>query len=87
MGKKTLQDQEGLLLFHCSCIHCFFMRFPIDAVYLSAEMKVVGIETLKPWRLGHFFKGAKHVLELPEGFAAGKIAVGDLLKITTKDAG
>jgi uncharacterized membrane protein (UPF0127 family) len=81
MGKKKLENNEGLLLFRCSSIHCFFMRFAIDTVYLSPEMKVLGIETVKPWRIGHFFRGTKHVLELPGGFAAGKIRVGDILTV------
>ncbi|HEX3039873.1 MAG TPA: DUF192 domain-containing protein [Caproiciproducens sp.] len=81
MGRKELKHNEGLLLFRCSSIHCFFMRFPIDTVYLSAKMEVLGIETVKPWRIGHIFRGTKHVLELPGGFAAVKIRVGDILVI------
>ncbi len=87
MGKKKLENNEGLLLFRCSSIHCFFMRFPIDTVYLSAKMEVLGIETVKPWRIGHFFRGTKHVLELPGGFAAGKIRVGDILMINEEQDG
>ena len=34
MGKKQLGQGEGLLL-NCSSIHCFFMKIPIDAVYIS----------------------------------------------------
>ena len=54
------------------------MRFPIDVVYLDKNMRVVGIETVKPWRLGHFFHGAWHVLELGEG-KAEKLYFGALL--------
>ncbi len=81
MGKNQLNENEGLLLFHCSAIHCFFMKFAIDAVYLSSGMKVLGIETLKPWKIGRVFRGAKHVLELPAGFTAGRVTVGDILSI------
>lgn len=81
MGKRSLKEQEGLLLVRCSCIHCLFMRFPIDAVYLSKDLQVLGIETVKPWMLGHYYRGTKHVLELPGNGAAGKIAVGDHLSL------
>ena len=78
MMKKQLGPSEGLLLKKCSSIHCLFMRFPIDVVYLDKNMRVVGIETVKPWRLGHFFHGAWHVLELGEG-KAEKLYFGALL--------
>jgi len=70
MGRRSLGCGEGLLLENCSSIHCFFMRFPIDAVYLDREFRVVGTETVAPWRVGHLFHGARHVLELSAGTAA-----------------
>ena len=79
MGKKSLGDEEGLLLMRCSSIHCFFMKIPIDAVYLTKNMTVLGIETLKPWRVGRFIKGTANVLELKAGRAL--VSVGDVLQI------
>ena len=69
MLRKNLPSGEGLLLKHCSAIHCCFMRFPIDAVYLSGSMRVVAVETVAPWHLGRAFPGVKHVLELNAGDA------------------
>ena len=69
MLRRALAPGEGLLLKNCSAIHCCFMRFPIDAVYLDGSMQVVAVETVKPWRLGGVFPGAKHVLELEAGTA------------------
>lgn len=80
MGKKHLDDGEGLLLMNSPCIHCFFMKIPIDAIYLSREMKVLGVETLKPWRIGKYFRNAAHVLELGEG-KASKVRPGDAIVI------
>lgn len=77
MGKKGLAEGEGLLLLNCPAIHCFFMRFPIDVVYLNKDMKVVGLETVRPWKIGHCFKDAAHVLELPAGAGELKVAIGD----------
>lgn len=76
MGKKRLGSGEGLLLQKSPSIHCFFMKITIDAVYLSKDMKVLGIETLKPWCIGKHFRKTVHVLELKEG-AASKVNVGD----------
>lgn len=72
MGKKHLGHDEGLLL-NCSSIHCFFMRIPIDAVYISGNMTVLGKQTLKPWRMGKWFAGTKYVLELRAGNASSVV--------------
>lgn len=85
MLRKTLSPGEGLLLRKCSSIHCCFMRFPIDVIYLSKDMTVVGIETVKPWRVGRIFPGAKHVLELEENRGSG-LQVGMKLTWKEKDA-
>ena len=66
MGRKCLTDGEGLLL-NCSSVHCFFMKFPIDVVYISKDMTVLGTQTLKPWRIGKWIAGTKYVLELRAG--------------------
>ncbi|WP_051280706.1 DUF192 domain-containing protein [Anaerovorax odorimutans] len=79
MGRKELNNGEGLLLLNTPLIHCFFMRITIDAVYLSKDMKVLGIETLKPWSIGTHFKKTSHVLELKKGTISLKVKVGDTI--------
>lgn len=79
MGKKSLQSGEGLLLVHCSSVHCFFMKTTIDVVYLSKKMTVLGVETLAPWRIGRHIKGTAHVLELGAGTAF--VSTGNVLEI------
>lgn len=79
MGENSLTDGEGLLLFDCPSVHCFFMKISIDAVYLSKNMTVLGVETLSPWSIGKHVKGTAHVLELAAGKAA--VSAGDVLKI------
>jgi hypothetical protein len=56
------------------------MRFPIDAVFLDREWRVVGIaDGVAPWRTAAR-KGAKAVLELPAGESARRgLRPGDLL--------
>ena len=79
MGRKNLQERETLLLRNCSCIHSFFMKITIDAVYLSEDMTVLDIETLPPWRIGKQVKNTVHVLEMSAGSAM--VSKGDILKI------
>jgi uncharacterized membrane protein (UPF0127 family) len=84
LNKKSLDKNEGLLLKNCSGIHCFFMEFTIEAVYLSKDMKVLYKETVKPWRIGKFVRNCTHVLELPEGMAKD-IEIGDYIILEEKN--
>ena len=80
LGRSELRPGEGLLLRPASAIHTFFMRFPIDAVFLDRDGRVVGIaDDVAPWRTAGR-KGAKAVLELPAGESARRgLRPGDLL--------
>ena len=70
LGRDELRPGEGLLLRPASSIHTFFMRFPIDAVFLDRDLVVRKVEPdVKPWRLA-FGRGARQVLELGGGEAA-----------------
>ena len=56
-----------MLLRPASSIHTFFMRFPIDAVFLDEELRVLRVApALGPWR-AVARRGARAVLELPAG--------------------
>jgi uncharacterized protein len=70
LGRDQLERGEGLLLRPASSIHTFFMRFPIDAVWLDRDLQVVGVtHDVAPWGTAAQ-RGAKAVLELPAGEAA-----------------
>ena len=69
LGRSQLVRGEGILLRPAGSIHTFFMRFPIDAVFVGRDGTVVGVEhDLKPWRAARR-RGAKWVLELAAGEA------------------
>src|SRR3954468_14189344 len=71
MGRRVLPRGHGLLLKPAPSIHTFFMRFPIDAVFLDGDMSVVSVRPeLAPWRMAGQ-RGARAVLELPPGEARG----------------
>ena len=55
-------------------IHMMFMRFPIDAVFLDKERRVVDIARLEPWSFNYTpKKAAKYVVEMAAGSAKFKI--------------
>jgi uncharacterized protein len=82
LGRDGLESGEGLLLRPASAVHTYFMRFPIDIVFLDQRLVVVGIsDSVEPWK-ARSRKGAKAVLELPAGESTRRgLAVGDRLEL------
>lgn len=83
MFRKNLSENHGLLLTPCNEIHTFSMRFPIDAIFLDHEGKVLKIETaMQPNKLGKKVKQANSVLELRAHTAENLgLSEGDILNI------
>ncbi|HKD93758.1 MAG TPA: DUF192 domain-containing protein [Gaiellaceae bacterium] len=70
LGRDGLEPGEGMLIDRAGSVHTFFMRFPIDAVFLARDRTVVGVRhRLAPWRVGGA-RSAVASLELPAGRAA-----------------
>lgn len=78
---RELQDDFGLLLTPCNQIHTFFMKQPIDVIYLTKENKILFIEEQVPPNLiKKKRKDAKKILELKGGTAEKmKFQIGDIL--------
>src|SRR5919108_5834494 len=74
LGKRGLRAGEGLLLTPAPSIHTWFMRFPIDAVFLDGDLRVLAVRSeLRPWRVAGK-RGARAVLELGAG-EAGRLGL------------
>jgi len=83
---KRLEPGEGLWIIPCESVHTFFMRFPIDLVYLDKDRKVRKVRhAVGPWRLSACLS-ARSVLELPAGTAERTgTKPGDELVIEKRD--
>ncbi|MGB9754019.1 MAG: hypothetical protein C0183_01600 [Roseiflexus castenholzii] len=86
MGRTNLPAGYGLILVPESSIHMFFMRIPIDVLFVDRQHRVIGVrEALPPW---HPFAGVApwrghYVVELPVGaIRASGTEVGDKLRVT-----
>jgi uncharacterized membrane protein (UPF0127 family) len=81
LGRKSLESGEGMLIRPAPSIHTFFMRFPIDAVFLSKDGEVLKVApNVRPWRI-RSCRGAHSVLELGAGEAERRaIAAGQRLE-------
>ncbi|MFY9115304.1 MAG: DUF192 domain-containing protein [Dethiobacteria bacterium] len=89
MFTKELPAGKVLMITPCRSVHTFFMRYPIDILFLDRNLRVVeACPVLKPNRLSPIVKEAHHVLELPAGTIDRlKIRPGDQLKITDGQGG
>ena len=64
-----LDPGSGLWIVPCESVHTFFMKFPIDLIYLDKHRKVRKVRHAVPaWRLSACLS-AHSILELPAGTA------------------
>lgn len=69
-GKPELGCNEGLLIIPCRSIHTFFLRTPIDVVFLDGKLNLCALrERLPPNRIAHVREAAM-VVELPAGYCS-----------------
>lgn len=66
----------------CESVHTFFMKFPIDLIYIDKKHRVKKTRSSVPaWRLSACLS-AHSVIELPAGtIHASRTEKGDLLEI------
>jgi uncharacterized membrane protein (UPF0127 family) len=78
-----LAPGEAMVIAPTSAIHTFFMRFPIDVVFVNRTGDVVKIcKAVNPWRIAWAWR-AHAVVEAAAGtIASGPVAVGDRLVVT-----
>ncbi|MCY4512056.1 MAG: DUF192 domain-containing protein [Bdellovibrionales bacterium] len=43
LGKGSLPDSYALWILPCPVIHTFFMKFPIDVIFVDKNLKVVSV--------------------------------------------
>jgi uncharacterized membrane protein (UPF0127 family) len=81
LGRECLEDGQGLLFKGCSSLHTFFMRFPIDIVFLDRSCKVLKLaRDVKPFKLVAAPWRAYYALELPAGaITRSETRLGDRL--------
>ena len=52
LGRDSLPDSYALWISPCPAIHTFFMKFPIDVIFVDKDLKVVSIfHSLPSWRI------------------------------------
>ena len=71
LGRAGLEAHGGLVIRPCNMIHTWFMRFPIDVLFVNDEGIVVrAVEALRPFSLAWGGRSASQTIELPAGTLA-----------------
>jgi uncharacterized protein len=66
-----------------SSIHMFFMRFPLEIIFLDEDKKIVDMVSIKPWKTYTPKAPSKYVIELEEGsINKYKLEIGDEMDFT-----
>lgn len=83
MFKRSIPSDFSLIITPCNSIHMFFMRFPLDILFVNKENQVVGVSSrIKPWRLSKIYFKAHYVIEMNAGTIERlNISKGDILFI------
>jgi uncharacterized membrane protein (UPF0127 family) len=80
LGRSGLDAGGGLWIVPCESVHTFFMKFPIDLVYLDKKNRVRKVRNSVPaWRMSVCLS-AHSILELPAGtIRATQTQPGDMI--------
>ena len=85
MGRKSLPEGSGLLIKRSgNSIHTFFMKFPIDLVFVSSQGQVKHVvKNMKPWKIVVApLLLPTDCLELPAGtIEKTGTSIGDILSV------
>ena len=68
---------------HGSAIHMFFMRFPLDIIFVDEYKKIVDMVSIEPWKTYTPKVPSKYVIEMEQGAIKNfKLEIGDELDFT-----
>jgi uncharacterized membrane protein (UPF0127 family) len=86
IGRRCLEIEAGLWIVPCQSVHTFWMRFPIDVVFIDRKKTVVHVvENMKPFRVSKHVSKANGVIELPVNVIRSTMTcVGDQIEISER---
>jgi len=80
LGRKGLEEREGMMIIPCNSIHTYRMKFPIDVLFVDRDNIVVKVlRDLSPKRMGPLVLKSRYVIEAEAGTFVG-IEKGDKLE-------
>jgi uncharacterized protein len=88
LGREGLAEGVGLVIAPTNAVHTFFMRFPIDIVFVSRAGAVLKVcEAVPAWRMAAAWRGYA-VVELAAGGACRVgLAKGNHVQVRRRQSG
>jgi uncharacterized membrane protein (UPF0127 family) len=85
LGRSGLPEGHAIILAPSNSIHTFFMKFPIDVMFVSRDGRILRIcRDLPAWRIRLGLK-AFAVIEFPAGVASrSDTQVADILQLASE---
>jgi hypothetical protein len=82
LGRDSLPEGAAIIIAPCNAVHTFFMRFPLDLLFVSRDGRVLKIcRGVRPWRIAGAWR-AFAVVETPAGCAARtRTELGDVVSL------
>ena len=85
LGRDSFAPGSALIIAPCTSVHTWFMRFPIDVVFVSKLGEIKKVRPgIGPWRLAAAWNSFA-VVEFPAG-GAGDSRAGDVLELVPNEA-
>lgn len=70
-----------------SAIHMFFVKFPLDIIFVDGDMTVVDTVSIDPWKMYTPKKPSRYIVEMEKGtITESKTQIGDKLDFVCKFA-
>lgn len=71
LGTKSLPEGQALWIKPCNQVHMYFMRYPVDLIFLDADLRIVRLIDNQPVNsISEKVAAAESVVELPVGAIA-----------------
>jgi len=83
LGFKSLNKNQAMILRPSNSVHTFFMRFPIDVLFVDKNNRVVRmVKHMDPFKATTLCLKSKFVIELPIGVIdSTQTSLGDILQL------
>lgn len=81
----SLNEDQGLWIHRCNSIHTFFMKYPIDCIFLDGDLRIQQLRSdLQPAQILFPVWGARSVIETKAGnIQRWNLTLGEILYVGT----
>ncbi len=80
LGRGKLSSDSALYINNCDCIHTFFLKTHISAIFLDNENRILEIvNDMKPWRLRFQNNASSAIIVNPEKLKVMNLRKGYLV--------